>query len=133
MVLDIVINLIGKDEAEIVFSQDTVGELMYVMKNKITHYINEDDQLEFMNAISSLFFYSYTVNTECTKISETIKDKNDVMFLKCAKQSRANYIVSDDFKSGMHDVKTVKVVGSKDFVSIFTSQLEDTAVDEDNK
>ena len=107
--------------AELVFSQDTIGELIYVMKNMVKHNIDSTEkQLEFLHAILDLIYISYTVNTSNTKLKVECLDPTDNMFLKCAVQSKANYIISNDIKSGLHKIKDkFKVVTADEFVKLF--------------
>ena len=66
------------------------------------------------------FYYSTSVNTINT-ITPEINDKYDDMFLKCAIEGNADYLVSDDFNSGMHVVENIgfKVVSSDKFIELF--------------
>lgn len=131
--LDKLLELLEENKIELVFSQDTIGELIYVMKNKVLHYINnEKERFLIMDSITSLFYYSYSVNTEKT-ISPKCKDKKDDMLLKCAKQGRATYLISDDFRSGMQLVDNLKfkVISSNQFIDLFDSgELGDVAMDD---
>ena len=81
---DAVVDLINNDQVKLLFSQDTIGELIYVVKN-------------------------------------IVLDLFDEMFLKTAIKGRADYIISDDFRSGMHRVKLegTKIVSSEQFVSMY--------------
>jgi len=60
------------------------------------------------------------VNTSNT-ISPEINDKYDDMFLKCAIEGNAEYLISDDLNSGMHDVEGLgfKILNAKDFCMFF--------------
>ena len=110
---------IGK--VELVFSQDTIGELIYVMKNMVKHNIDSTEQrLEFLHSILDLIYISYSVNTRRTILKVVCLDPTDNMFLKCAIQSKANYIVSNDIKSGLHKIKDkFKVVTADEFMKLF--------------
>lgn len=113
-----IFNLINDEMAELVFSQDTIGELLYIMKNKVLNYIyDEVERVSILNSIVTMFLYSYSVNTERT-IAPKCNDKKDDMFLKCAVQGRASYIISNDFKSGMHDIDGLNVYSSEGFNQI---------------
>jgi len=118
---DAVIDLIDNKKIELVFSQDTIGELFYVVKNFVYHAFNDKQiQFEYMHMLSEIFFESSSVNTSKTECPK-IKDSSDEMFLKTAIESNADYIVSDDKESGMHIVKldSIKIVNSKQFVSMY--------------
>jgi len=118
---DAIIDLIDNKKIELIFSQDTIGELFYVVKNFVVCTLEDIElQFEYMHMLSEIFFDATSVNTfktECPKI----KDSSDEMFLKTAIESNADYIVSDDKKSGMHKVELegTKIVNSKQFVSMF--------------
>jgi putative PIN family toxin of toxin-antitoxin system len=132
--LDLLLTLIGNDKIELVFSQDTIGELLYIMKNKIKHYINKEKHLSYMNKLMTIFYYSYSVNTENTNAPKC-QDAKDDMFLKCVIQSHASYLISNDFKSGMSVVQGLncKVLSSNQFVELYNNnQLEDIAVEQDD-
>jgi putative toxin-antitoxin system toxin component, PIN family len=123
--VDKVFSLVNEDKVELVFSQETIGELVYNMKNKLTHHIkDEETQLERFNDVNILFFYSYSVNTENTK-TVSCRDKYDIMFLKCAKQGHADYLISNDFRSGMHKIKKYKfkVLSSEKFLDIIDNVI----------
>lgn len=113
-----VLNLIDKRKLQLLFGQDTIGELFYVTKNFARKHIKETrDVIKFLNGIIPLFYYSTSVNTMEVKCPTT-KDKYDNMFIRCAVQGKADYLVTDDFKSGMHKIKGLdfKVLSSRDFV-----------------
>jgi putative PIN family toxin of toxin-antitoxin system len=120
-----IINMIKNRKLQLLFSQDTIGELVYVTKGFARHYykIKSDNFNELtvndLEEIMVLFYYGTMVNTEHT-VSPKIKDEQDVIFLKCAIAGEADYLVSDDFNSGMHGINDFgfKVLGAKDFVEL---------------
>jgi len=118
---DAVVDLINNDKIQLLFSQDTIGELMYVVKKIVLDLFDEKElQIEYLNNLSYIFLDAISVNTlgvKCPKIN----DKFDEMFLKTAIRGNADYIISDDFRSGMHSVKIdgTKIVGSEQFVSMY--------------
>lgn len=129
--LDSLLELMGNNKIELAFSQDTIGELLYIIKNKITHYIKKDKQIEYMCKIASLFFYSYSVNTSNT-IAPKCKDERDNMFLQCAIESRATYLISNDLKSGMHLIENLKyeVINCQKFVELYDkNKLKNISID----
>jgi len=112
-----IINMINSKKFYLLFSQDTIGELIYVAKNFARHNIsNIGDRVSLLKYLTELFYFSKSVNTSHT-ISPEINDKYDDMFLKCAVRGKVNYLISDDFKSGMHNIDKFgfKVLNSKDF------------------
>jgi len=111
---------------ELVFSQDTIGELIYNMKNKILHNIKEmDEQIDSINTIADLFLYSYSVNTSST-ITEKCKDPRDDMFIECGVRGRADYIMTNDYESGMFNITQYKfkVLNCDEFIEIFGDKDE---------
>lgn len=140
--LAILLDLIENETIEIVFSQDTIGELMYIMKNKVMHYIKEEEQISFMSQLVTLFFYSYSVNTEFIYCKEC-KDKKDVMFIKCAIKGRANYIITNDYKSGLFAItkykfktinceELIKLVEKKDGNNKIKENIKDDNIEDEN-
>jgi putative PIN family toxin of toxin-antitoxin system len=119
-VINILFNLIDTDVVELVFSQDTIGELVYIYKNKLIHYVDIKKWEKHMYRIMMIFLYSYSVNTTHTRILKC-KDPTDNIFLKCAKQSYAKYLISNDLRSKMSKVKSpyTRVLTSKEFLNIY--------------
>lgn len=113
ILLDVVQNA---DNIKLIFAQDTIGELFYVTKNCINiNNVNYKDGLEMINKISEMFYNSTLVNTTKT-IAPKCNDEYDDMFIKCYVESNADYILTDDLKSGMKDISNINVLQSKDFI-----------------
>ncbi|MCO5387639.1 MAG: putative toxin-antitoxin system toxin component, PIN family [Desulfosporosinus sp.] len=115
-----IMDLIDDRKIQRLFAQDTVGELVYLVKNFARHNITDvNDRLAMLHGME-LFYYCTSVNTMNTS-SPNIFDKYDEMFLKCAIEGKADYLVSDDFKSGMHVVDNINftVVSSDKFIELF--------------
>lgn len=85
------------------FGQDTIGELMYMVKNFARHNLkgDKDAQVRMLENVAKLFLISTSVNTMDT-IYEPSNDKYDDMFLKCAIEGEVDYLVTDDLRSGLH-------------------------------
>lgn len=99
-----IMDMIDNRKIQLLFAQDTIGELVYVTKNFARHNIDDVNlQISLLQRVMELFYYSTSINTMDTK-SLPIADKYDSMFLKCAIEGKADYLVSDDFKSGMHEI-----------------------------
>ena len=116
-----VIDLIDNRKILLLFAQDTIGELVYIAKNFARYNFNNiKDRISLLNYLIELFYHSTSVNTSNT-ISPEINDKYDDMFLKCAIQGNAEYLISDDLNSGMHDVEGLgfKILNAKDFCMLF--------------
>jgi predicted nucleic acid-binding protein len=113
--------LIDSRKLVLLFSQDTIGELMYMIKQYSIIKINKDIiRVQLMHELADLFFYGISVNTSETTCPN-INDSNDEMFLKCATEGKAEFLISDDFKSGMHLIKDakVKVVSTENFIKAY--------------
>ena len=116
-----VIDLIDNRKILLLFAQDTIGELVYIAKNFARYNFNNiKDRISLLNYLIELFYHSTSVNTSNT-ISPEINDKYDDMFLKCAIEGNAEYLISDDLNSGMHDVEGLgfKILNAKDFCMLF--------------
>ena len=116
-----IMDLIDDRKIQLLFAQDTIGELVYLVKNFARHNITDvNDRLAILHGVIELFYYCTSVNTMNTS-SPNIFDKYDEMFLKCAIEGNADYLVSDDFKSGMHVVDNINftVVSSDKFIELF--------------
>lgn len=80
--IDILSRLLNMDKIELVFSQDTIGELIYITKNIVKHCIKDINKQElYMCKIVLLFLEGYSVNVSHTK-APRCSDPNDNMFLK---------------------------------------------------
>ena len=115
-----IMEMINNRQLQLFFSQDTIGELVYIAKGFARRYYeNKSDAINDLKDIMVLFYYGTTVNTRNTKSPE-INDKYDDIFLKCAIEGNIDYLISDDLKSGMHDINKFgfKVLNSKDFCDI---------------
>lgn len=116
-----IMDLIDDRKIQLLFAQDTIGEFVYLVKNFARHNITDvNDRLAMLHGVMELFYYCTSVNTMNTS-SPNIFDKYDEMFLKCAIEGKADYLVSDDFKSGMHVVDNINftVVSSDKFIELF--------------
>lgn len=116
--INILLDLLEKDIIELVFSQETVGELVYVLKNIVKHKVRDVTKRKiYMCQVIMLFYEGYSVNTVNT-VAPTCKDPNDNMFLKCAIESNTKYLISDDIKSDMGKVvlPNTMVLTAKEFI-----------------
>jgi len=121
-----IMNMVDNKQIYLLFSQDTIGELVYVAKNFARHNIIDiKNRILLLQYIMESFYYSTSVNTINT-ITPEINDKYDDMFLKCAMKGKANYLISDDFKSGMHNIDSLgfKVLSAKDFCEMIENEKD---------
>ncbi len=120
-----VTDMVDKKRIKLLFSQDTIGELIYIVKKfAIKNMSSEKPRIEILNSVVKLFYDSESINTMSTE-SPNLNDVYDEMFLKCAIQGKADYLISDDFKSGMHKVKEVKtkIINSEKFIKEYKGSL----------
>ena len=121
-----IMNMVDNKQIYLLFSQDTIGELVYVAKNFARHNVADiKNRILLLQYIMESFYYSTSVNTINT-VTPEINDKFDSMFLKCAMKGKADYLISDDFKSGMHDVDKLgfKVLSARDFCEMVKDENE---------
>lgn len=98
---DKILSLVANRKMRLQFAQDTIGELVYLVKNFARYNISEKSfRVTLLNEVMKLFYYSHSVNTMNTEIART-NDKYDDMFLKCAIEGSSDYLITDDIKSGM--------------------------------
>lgn len=128
---NILLELISNNSIKLAFSQDTVGELFYVFKGKLKKYTQNSEWDDNICEIALIFLYSCSVNTINT-IVDSCADLNDNMFLRVAKKSHAQYLISDDLKSKMKDVNLgdTEVLTAKEFVDMYNGKNEESAEDE---
>lgn len=103
-----IIKLVQARKIELVFSQDTLGELMYVIKSFVEKKITDPKKQEkVFLGIAKLIFFSETVNISGMGDIPEIKDKEDVKFMNTAIAAEADYLVTRDFRSGLNTVSWV--------------------------
>ncbi|WP_445614328.1 PIN domain-containing protein [Geobacillus sp. YF-1] len=108
----------------LLFAQDTIGELIYLVKNFARYNIdNVSERILLLKWIAELFYYSLSVNTMNVEIEKS-NDEYDDMFLKCAIEGKADYLITDDLKHGLHEREFdhLKVYTSKDFVKQYEEE-----------
>lgn len=123
---DALIDLVDKGKLQLLFSQEIIGELFYVTKNfAIYAFDDQEVRLEFLHNVSGMFLDALSVNTSETECPD-LNDKTDEMLLKTAIKGEADFIISDDFRSGIHkvDLEGIKIVSSEDFVSKYITLLD---------
>jgi len=123
-----ILELIFINKLKLLFSQDTIGELIYVAKKyAIKNMSSDKSRIPFMQKLAEMFYLATSVDTSET-LCPKINDVYDEMFLKCAIEGKANYLISNDFRSGMHvveidDKKDIKIVSSQDFIRMYEELL----------
>lgn len=119
-------SIIDSRRLQLLFSQDTIGELIYVAKTHAIKIMNRDTiRIILMHKTADLFFYGTSVNTKDTKCIKLI-DSDDEMFLKCAIEGNAEYIITSNIKHfgnakniSNRKGRIVKIVRPAEFISMF--------------
>ncbi|MET1250005.1 putative toxin-antitoxin system toxin component, PIN family [Sporolactobacillus sp. STCC-11] len=96
------------DFGRFLFSHNTIGELLYILK-KISHdyhFTNEDIEAILHSAVD-MFLYGKSVSTKLINVDElpVIRDHDDQMFIELAYAGNADYIISYDKRSGLFDLE----------------------------
>jgi len=123
-----ILELIFINRLRLLFSQDTIGELIYVAKKyAIKNMSSDKSRIPFMQKLAEMFYLATSVDTSDT-LCPKINDIYDEMFLKCAIEGKANYLISNDFRSGMHVLGTnnkndIKIVSSQEFIKMYEELL----------
>ena len=105
---------LDKFNARLIFSQDTIGELFYILKRECNNLQMSDDEISailFDTAI--LFQESKSVNTRYYKYKRNkikIEDEDDQMFVDAAFASNATHLITLDEKSGILNLKNVPFI-----------------------
>ena len=134
----VLLNL-DKNNSRLVFSQDTIGELMYIMK-KSCNRVNStaEESLNVLTFISNLFLSAKSVNTkEIQKDDQRplCNDETDQMFIDAALVSEAPYLISLDKNSGMFDIEGQSFVCllPEDYLSFKNTQIKAAYGHEDHQ
>lgn len=118
-----IMDMFRKIEFTLLFSQDTIGEFVYVAKIISKKAIKDiEKRMEFLNLVMYIFYHSQSINTIDQKVKLTVrcKDERDDMFLDCAFYGRANYLITDDIRSGLHEIELagLTILTSDEFVKL---------------
>lgn len=119
-----ILELVKNKKIRLLFAQDTIGELIYLVKNFARHNIDcVSDRIILLKSIAELFYHSLSVNTMNVEIEKS-NDKYDDMFLKCAIAGNADYLITDDMKHGLHEREFdhLKVYTSENFIKQYEEE-----------
>lgn len=117
-------NLIATKKLDVLFAQDTFGELIYMVKHWSRKNLNnKSDRLELLRNFVDLFYNSLSLNTSSVSCPKIV-DPSDEMFVKIALKGNVDYLISDDEESKMHindEIKKlgIRVVKADEFIKIF--------------
>jgi len=118
------VDLIEAKKVNLVFSGDTFGELIYMIKHWTRKNIDSKrDRLSMLYDFVDLFYNSLSYNPTDI-ICPVINDKLDNKFLECAIVSNCDFLVTNDYRSGMHKVKECKfwITDAKGFMDMFNKE-----------
>jgi putative PIN family toxin of toxin-antitoxin system len=120
-----IMEMFNQIKITLLFSQDTIGELAYVAKILSKKVIRDiDKRMEFLNYVMHIFYHSQSINTidQKVKLMVRCKDERDDMFLDCAFYGHADYLITDDIKSGLHEISLegLTILTSEDFMKLIT-------------
>jgi putative PIN family toxin of toxin-antitoxin system len=119
-----ILELVKNRKIRLLFAQDTIGELIYLTKNFARHNIDDVyERILLLKGIAELFYHSLSINTMKTEI-ENSNDEYDDMFLKCAIEGKADYLITDDIKHGLHEreYNHLKIYTSEDFIKQYEEE-----------
>ena len=132
-----VVDLIEANKVNLVFTGDTFGELIFMIKCWARKNItSKKDRLSLLHDFVDLFYNSLSYNptgVECPKIN----DEFDIKFLECAIVSKCDFLISNDYSSGMHKVDKCNFIATdtKSFMDMWNGVSKKIAigdVDKDN-
>lgn len=119
-----ILELVRDRKITLLFSQETIGEFIYVLKNFTRYNIDDVEvRIQLLEYIAKLFYYSLSINTMNFEIEKS-EDPYDDMLLKCALKGEADYLVTDDFKHGLHarDYDSLIICSSIDFINKYYNE-----------
>jgi putative PIN family toxin of toxin-antitoxin system len=88
----------------LLFSQQTIGELIYVTKNFARYAFDDvEERITFLAHLMDIFYHSHSINTieQDQKILLKSEDEYDDMFIECAYYGKAQYIITNDKQNGL--------------------------------
>lgn len=99
-----IISNLQQFDIRLLFSQNTVGELVYIVK-RIANSAGWDEEARsaVLRSLADVFCYGKSINTRHIDKSSlpSIKDRDDDMFIELAYSTKTDYLVTLDGKSGM--------------------------------
>ncbi|EKD28553.1 MAG: PilT protein [uncultured bacterium] len=107
------------DYFRIIYSRETLQELVEVLeRKKFKKYISPETKLLFFKALKKTSFEVFPEKS--IKVSRDIKDN---MFLECAVEGNADYIVSGDIHLlELKEYQGIKIVSSSDFLKLISKE-----------
>ena len=98
----ILLDEIDKNGSRYIFSMDTVGELLYILKKECNSVHFEFEQTNIILTTAVTFFQNgKSINTRRTVSPFRATDPDDQMFIDAAYEAGATHIITLDKKSGI--------------------------------
>ncbi|PKR82843.1 putative toxin-antitoxin system toxin component, PIN family [Heyndrickxia camelliae] len=101
-------------DARLVFSQDSIGELLYILKRECNEIqLSDTDIMEILTDIMSLFQRGKSINIKHYKNQKgrvRARDKDDQMFIDAAFASKSSHLITLDKKSGILNLKNTPFI-----------------------
>ena len=118
--------ILYKRKIQLLFSQETIGELMYSIKNLLNKYkVSSRDSEDMLKEIAYFFYYAKSVNTKYVTVN-FCNDPDDNIFLECAIVGNADFLISNDIDSGIHKYRHngLRILTPKEFVDVWKTEYE---------
>lgn len=110
----ILLSSLDSINARLIFSQDTIGELFYILKRECNNLQMSYDEISDILLDATIFFLeSKSVNTKYYKFKRNkvrVKDEDDQMFADAAFAAKATHLITLDEKSGILNLKNVPFI-----------------------
>lgn len=118
--------ILYKRKITLLFSQETIGELMYSTKRLCNKFnISSKESVNNLKELSYLFYYADSINTKYFTVNYC-NDPDDDIFLSCGIGGHADYIISSDKKSGIHSFQFdgLNIMTPSEFVDHWKTEYE---------
>lgn len=121
-----IMDLIENGSLDLFFAIDTIGELMYILKNFAKRNMVEDEGIKLLEEFAGLFYTSRSVNTSKVEPVKLPKDKADTMFLKCAIKGDVDFLITNDVKSRLLKLTGYRFtpITASDYISLINQSSE---------
>lgn len=104
------ISKLDEIDSRLLFSQNTIGELLYIVKRQANE-LHWDDVAKagILHSISDTFLAGKSISTKQLDRSRvpTTVDPDDQMFVDLAFSGNADFIISEDYRSGMFNLNNI--------------------------
>ncbi|MED1953780.1 putative toxin-antitoxin system toxin component, PIN family [Brevibacillus centrosporus] len=114
-----IVDLEQQRAIQFAFSTYTKNELLLIV-SRFIHQQNHYECSLFFDELYAVFNRSRMEPINPPKVETTINDKSDLPFLNLAVKVQADYLITNDYESGLLNLgtfKNVKIVDPKRFIS----------------